>query len=259
MIYEVINLLKPYTNLSYSIIEHPSYEEKYIEDIINNIKLFKKPFERLTGFPVIYDIKKNEIHKGQITSEQMFILCKYITIVFIYSLIQQDTTDIDNSLLLTNETPGEETMTEEGISETDMALQTLENINVERVHFMGDLFHKCIELYTKQLDKLDYYTSKVIKQELAKDYDTKKNKTLKFYEDLDKESRKGLKLLLQVGLESYKKDLSETRNYLLENTQTSINDIGQEEYEVLDNFDRPTITDEQRRIMDEGDVMPDDE
>ena len=190
----------------------------------------------------------------------MFILCKYITIVFIYSLIQQDTSDIDNSLLLTSETIGEETMTEDGITESDMSVQTLENINIERVKFMADLFYKTLEMYSSQLDKLDYYTTKVIKQELAKDYDTKKNKTLKFYEDLDKESRKGLKLLLQVGLESYKKDLSETRNYLLENTQTSINDIGQEEYDNLaEPLDRPVITDEQRRIMDEGDVMPDDE
>ena len=151
-------------------------------------------------------------------------------------------------------------MTEEGITETDMSLQTLENINIERVTFMTDLFYQTLELYSTQLDKLDYYTTKVIKQELAKDYDTKKNKTLKFYEDLDKESRKGLKLLLQVGLESYKKDLSKTRNYLLENTQTSINDIGQEEYDnLVDPIDRPRITDEQRRMMDEGNVMPDDE
>ena len=260
MIYEVIDLLKPYVNISQSISEHEFYEEKYIEDIVESVKKFKEPFERLSGYPVIYDIKKREVHEGQITSEQMFILCKYITIVFIYSLIQQDTSDIDNSLLLTSETTGEETMTEDGITESDMSVQTLENINIERVKFMADLFYKTLEMYSSQLDKLDYYTTKVIKQELAKDYDTKKNKTLKFYEDLDKESRKGLKLLLQVGLESYKKDLSETRNYLLENTQTSINDIGQEEYDNLaEPLDRPVITDEQRRIMDEGDVMPDDE
>ena len=58
MIYEVIDLLKPYVNISQSISEHEFYEEKYIEDIVESVKKFKEPFERLAGYPVIYDIKK---------------------------------------------------------------------------------------------------------------------------------------------------------------------------------------------------------
>ena len=96
-----------------------------------------------------------------------------------------------------------------------------------------------------------------MKLELAKDYDRKKNKNLEFYENLDKETAKSLKAMLQVGLESYKRDLADTRYYLLHDINAPILEDEYEQYE--DMLDRPVITDEQQRIMDEGDFLPDDE
>lgn len=262
MIFEVIDFLKPYEKLSYSIKDHPNFELQYMLELFNMVTLFKKPFEELSAYPTILDLQKQEIHKDQITPEQMFILCKFITIVFILSLINRESTQKVNLDLIGEEATNEPSTitTEDGNTERDNTLEMIASLTNERTSFIGHLFYDMLDYYNKHLDKLDFYTTKIMKLELAKDYDTKKNKNLKFYEDLDKESRKSLQALIQCGIESYKRDLSEARNYLLHDKHAPISEIEQEEYEQYEtNIDTPILTDEQRRIQEEGDFLPDDE
>ena len=258
MIFEIINIMKPYEKIAFSIKEDSGFDEGYIQEIYNAINMFKLPFEILRGFPVILDIEDNPVDSSRITSQEIFILSKYITVVFLVSLFQGNTNENDLTELSSDIVEkGSDVLNEDGITETDSSIQLLTELDNERISFFTHMFYQILESYSNHTDRLDYYTLKTMKLELAKDYDRKKNKNLEFYENLDKETAKSLKAMLQVGLESYKRDLSETRGYLLHSINTPILEDEYEQYE--ESIDRPVITDEQQRIMDEGDFLPDDE
>jgi hypothetical protein len=258
MIFEILNIMKPYENIAYSIQEYTGFESTYIQEIYNVIKLFKSPFEILRGFPVIVNIENKPVDTSRTTAHEIYILSKYITCVFILSLFQGVTTQNDLSDLTSDTIENtSEILNEDGITETDSSIQLLTELDNERVSFFANMFYLLLESYTNHSNQVDYYTFKTMKLELAKDYDRKKNKNLEFYENLDKETAKSLKAMLQVGLESYKRDLADTRYYLLHDINAPILEDEYEQYE--DMLDRPVITDEQQRIMDEGDFLPDDE
>lgn len=257
-IFEIIEAMKSHTSIAFSIKEHSGYEETYIQEVYKSVELFKKPFEILRGFPVILDIEGKAVDKSRITAKNLFIVTKYILLVFLLSLFQ-GTTATNDLVELADEQNTDKSVdvNEDGITETDASVQLLAELDNERVDFFGSMFYSILEAYNKHNEQLDFYTVKTMKLELAKDYDRKKNKNLQFYENLDKETAKSLKAMLQVGLESYKRDLTETRGYLLHDINTPIIETEYDQYE--ENIDRPIITDEQRRIMDEGDFLPDDE
>lgn len=257
-IFEIIEAMKSHTSIAFSIKEHSGYEETYIQEVYKSVELFKKPFEILRGFPVILDIEGKAVDKSRITAKNLFIVTKYILLVFLLSLFQ-GTTATNDLVELADEQNTDKSVdvNEDGITETDASVLLLAELDNERVDFFGSMFYSILEAYNKHNEQLDFYTVKTMKLELAKDYDRKKNKNLQFYENLDKETAKSLKAMLQVGLESYKRDLTEARGYLLHDINTPIIETEYDQYE--ENIDRPIITDEQRRIMDEGDFLPDDE
>ena len=257
-IVEIIDSMKSYSSIAFSIKEHIGFEETYIQEVYKSIELFKKPFEILRGFPVILDIEGNSVDESRITAKNIFIITKYILVILLLSLFQ-GTTATNDLVELADEQLSEpsDITNEDGLTETDASIILLDELDKERIDFFGSMFYSILESYNKHNEQLDFYTVKTMKLELAKDYDRKKNKNLQFYENLDKETAKSLKAMLQVGLESYKRDLSEARDYLLHDINTSIVESEYDQYEQ--NIDRPVITDEQRRIMDEGDFLPDDE
>ena len=256
-VFEVIDAMKSYSSIAFSIKEHSGYEEGYIQEVYKSIELFKKPFETLRGFPVILDIEGNPVEETRVTAKNIFIISKYILVVFLLSLFQGTTATNDLVGLADEQVESSAITNEDGITETDASIQLLNDLDNERVDFFGSMFYLILEAYTKHNEQLDFYTVKTMKLELAKDYDRKKNKNLQFYENLDKETAKSLKAMLQVGLESYKRDLTDTRGYLLHDINTPIIETEYDQYE--ETIDQPIISDEQRRIMDEGDFLPDDE
>jgi hypothetical protein len=210
----------------YDIIKKKELHKDFISIAEANKTTFKTIFETvqklsknihlLKGKKIIYDCNKKQLINTQFTFKNVSALLHYIFIKILSSILEIESPELD----LLSQVPIDKCTDDDDEDEVDLTRELEKNKHMESKLVLEII--KDIEKDTKYLQK---HSKSYIQSVIEQKAETSKESNLKFIQELDKETWGSLKMMISLGMDTWKNLSNKNKDIYVANEEVGEEDV----------------------------------